>query len=64
MINNTSRKIPKKYQAVIKEVYKDDDGYWCQLNKGYVWLDDATVCNGESFEQLLEALKEVEKVKG
>lgn len=56
------RKIPKKYHKLIKEVYADEDGYWCHLNNGYIWTDDATVVNGENIKQLIEALSEVKKL--
>ena len=29
-------KVPKKYQAAIKEVYQDEDGIWCILTLAYL----------------------------
>lgn len=27
--------IAKKYQPAIKDIYRDDDGFWCTLNREY-----------------------------
>lgn len=35
MINQTKIKIPKKYEAMINLVDKDDDGYWAYAEDGY-----------------------------
>lgn len=35
MKNETSIRIPKKYQKMIKEIYHDSDGYWAYTEKGY-----------------------------
>lgn len=35
MKNNTSIKVPKKYQPMLDEVYKDSDGYWAYSKAGY-----------------------------
>lgn len=30
-------KIPKKYQDRIYSVYQDEDGWWCELNRGWCY---------------------------
>lgn len=35
MLNNTTIKIPKKYEDRINEIYHDSYGYWVYLNRGY-----------------------------
>ena len=47
----------------IKELYHDDDGWWVILKDGYVnaAMDDAHTVNGENWQQLIEAMKEVQK---
>ena len=36
-INNTTIKIPKKYQHMLEEVDQDDDGYWAYAREGYIF---------------------------
>lgn len=36
MDNKLLNKIPKKYHPIIKDIYRDDDGFWATLN-----------CNGQ-----------------
>jgi len=35
MKNGTYISVPKKYHKMIKEIYKDQDGYWVCLAAGY-----------------------------
>jgi len=30
-------RIPKKYHAAIKDVYRDEDGYWCIIGCNSGW---------------------------
>lgn len=39
MNNETSVKVPLKYQGMITEIYKDSDGYWAYSNKGFMFED-------------------------
>lgn len=57
-------KIPKKYEDAIREVYKDEDGVWCMLNKGYTHgTDQNEVIHCESFTELRSELKYIEGAK-
>lgn len=42
MKNNTTIKVPKKYQRMIDEIDKDMDGYWVYTRKGYYSPDTGT----------------------
>lgn len=35
MKNDTTIKVPKKYQHMIEIIYKDSDGYWAETKDGY-----------------------------
>lgn len=39
MKNETTLKIPKKYESAIKEIYKDSEGYWVYAEKGYIFAN-------------------------
>ena len=47
----------------IKECYKDEDGWWVALRDGYVnaAMDNAHTVNGENWQQLIAAMREVKK---
>ena len=38
MINETSIRLPKKYEERVKALFHDTDGYWLILNEG--WCSD------------------------
>ena len=61
MSEKRQAKLPNS--AAIKECYKDEDGWWVILKPGYVnaAMDDARTVNGENWQQLREAMKEVKK---
>ena len=40
MKNETSIRVPKKYEERIREIYHDEDGYWVYLNRGWRNYDD------------------------
>jgi hypothetical protein len=51
-------KIPKKYQAAIKEIYTDEDGIWCNLNPNWgcgVFHEDG-VMHCETWAELREEM--------
>ncbi len=55
-------RIPKKYQPAIKEVYKDEDGVWCNLNDGWVHGVDGThVIHCETYTELRSELPDIRK---
>jgi hypothetical protein len=67
MINSTNIKVPKKYHAAIKELYQDDDGYWCILNDGYNadGIDSKSECrvaNGEDVKEILRQIRLFRKI--
>jgi hypothetical protein len=35
MNNKTNIKVPKKYQNMIDEIYKDSEGYWAYSKSGF-----------------------------
>lgn len=35
MINETSIRVPKKYEERVQEIFHDEDGYWLYLNRGW-----------------------------
>ena len=56
-------KIPKKYEAAIKEIYKDEDGIWCLLNKGFSHgVDKTSVIHCETYSDLRSELKDIKGV--
>ena len=64
MENTTNIKIPKKYHTAIKEIYKDEDGYWCILNKGYTsGIDEGRVIHEESAKGLLREIRNIKEVE-
>ena len=55
-------RVPKKYQKAIKEIWKDQDGWWATLNNGYVsGVDENSVINGEDWKQIREAMDEIHR---
>lgn len=53
-----------KNKKAIKGIWQDDDGWWATLKPEYGWgVDDNHVVNGETWEQLCEAMKDVHKIK-
>lgn len=53
-----------KNKKTVKEIWQDDDGWWATLKPEYGWgVDDNHVVNGETWEQLCEAMKDVHKIK-
>ena len=60
MVNETSIRVPKKYQHMIDEIYQDPDGYWCCLNQG--WRSPSTGCHTiheDSQPEVLRCIREV-----
>jgi hypothetical protein len=52
-------------RKAVKELYHDDDGWWAILKPEYAntAMDNASTVNGETYQQLCEAMKEVKKRK-
>ena len=52
----------KNWRRGCKEVYQDEDGWWAVLKPGYFWgTDNNTVFNGETWQDLVEAAKEIHR---
>ena len=52
----------KNWKSCCKEIYQDEDGWWAVLKPGYCWgADNNSVFNGETWEDLVEAAKEIHK---
>ena len=43
MKNTTSVRMPKKYQGMIAEIYKDSEGYWAYSKSGHLF--EGTGCH-------------------
>ena len=54
MKNATKMKVPKKYQAAIKEIYRDYDGVWVILNDGFI--APSTGCQTIHEDRQIDAL--------
>lgn len=61
MKNSTSIKVPKKYQPMVEDIYKDSDkGYWCYANKGYYFSDmdyGVHIIREDTQRQVLDMIK-------
>lgn len=65
MKNQTSIKVPKKYQGAIDEIIKDVEGYWVYLNDGYKSSDTMTYTIHEYTQKdVLKSLQTIIKVEG
>lgn len=51
----------KNWKTACKEIWQDDDGWWATLKEGYVGVDEATVINGEDYQQLVEAATDIHR---
>lgn len=58
MKNSTTIKIPKKYQAMISEVYKDSDGYWAYSEDGFMFTDtECHTAHEDTHKDLLRVIR-------
>jgi uncharacterized protein (UPF0262 family) len=58
-------KLPKKYNNIVKDYYKDQDGYWLILKDGYIEPDmQARTIHEESHNEIVNKLKTCKKVTG
>jgi hypothetical protein len=56
------RYIPKKYHKAICDIWKDSDGYWINLNDGWIDSDWGThVIHAESIAELKDTMKNIER---
>lgn len=55
------KKIPSKYRIAIRDIYKDEDGYWCCINKNNFKLEnyyaDYTI-HEDTFQEVLNVIKQ------
>lgn len=52
----------KSWTKCCKRIYHDEDGWWAELKPGYFWdTDNNTVFNGETYEDLIQATKDIHK---
>lgn len=61
MDNKLLTKIPEKYHESIKDIYYDDDGYWCIIGcksgwKLYNYLSDYTI-HEDAFIDILKVIR-------
>ena len=55
-------KIPKKYQNIIYEIYHDEDGWWCVLNRGWCYDQQSQhVIHEDTKKDILQCIKRTEK---
>lgn len=54
-------KVPKKYREAIYDIYHDEDGYWIELNKG--WLVPnyyaETIIHEDTQKELFRVLRTI-----
>lgn len=67
MNNATNICIPKKYHDSIREIYKDQDGYWVVLNTGYYasglgGYDEAHTIHEDTVKELLKQVRQIKEV--
>jgi hypothetical protein len=56
--------IPKKYKPMLRDIYKDCDGWWSCLNEGYIC--DDTQCqtiHEDTQAQFMQCLRTCRKLK-
>ena len=53
--------IPKKYQERIQEIFRDDDGYWIYLKKGWRKGDD--ICHTLAEDTQKQLMWELRQTK-
>lgn len=53
--------IPKKYQAVLDEVYKDSDGWWAYTKTGYFF--EAMECHTAHENSQVELMKVIRTIR-
>lgn len=59
-------RIPKKYRAAVKDIYRDEDGYWCTLNPGYHLVDyygERTI-HEDTYREFMKVFKLIRKNSG
>lgn len=61
MKNNTKINVPKKYEHMIDEIYKDSDGYWVYSKASYMFPN--TECHTAHEYTQAEILKEIRTLK-
>lgn len=50
------------WKSKCKEIYQDDDGWWAVLKDGWYWgTDNNSIFNGETWQQLVEAAKDIHR---
>ena len=54
MKNNTSIKVPKKYQHMIKEICHDEDGWWVCTKRGFYVEYEGLHCMSFDTRKALE----------
>ena len=67
MMNKTNIKIPNKYAPVIKEIYEDEDGYWCELENGYYaggtgGYDECHVIHEDTHTDILKQIRQIKRI--
>jgi hypothetical protein len=54
--------IKKKYQSRIDEIYRDSDGWWIYLKRGYCWDDKGLhTIHEDTQKEAIECLYYTEK---
>lgn len=59
MDNKLLKYVPKRLKNSIQDIYKDDDGYWAIFKNGHENPDGGNTANGETIQELKEAMKEI-----
>ena len=61
MRNSTNIRVPRKYYAMIREIYRDEDGYWVYLNPGYHTVDHGKTIHEETVAGVLREIRQIKK---
>jgi len=61
-VNHTKIKVPRKYQPMIREIYRDEDGYWLYTAKGYYASGTDLECHvihADTQNEILEGIRQI-----
>lgn len=56
---NILKYIPKVKHGAVKDFYKDDDGYWLELNKEWQNADGGRCIHEDTIRDVRNAIREI-----
>lgn len=63
MLNTTTIKVPKKYEAAIELIEKDIDGYWLYTNPGWCIETMGHGCHVASTDTQAQLMDDMRSIK-